>query len=70
MAPPRIGIFGAPDRWEVTLRSGGVIVVYAHSYSVIDGALEFFLMLDKKPVGDLRILSIPEVEVAHVYSAP
>lgn len=69
MTLPVIGILGAPDPWEVTLRSGAVIVVYAHSYSVIDGAFEFTLMLDEKPVRDLRILSIPEVEVLHVYSA-
>ena len=53
--------------WDVTLRTGEVLKVLAHSVSEEEGQHVFWLLMRGRPHFDVAVLRVPSSLVAEIY---
>jgi hypothetical protein len=66
-APRKLELIGDLGEWEVTLKSGDVIRLWAHGYSDEDGTLRLSALMEGEPCFEVDVAAIPAALVATVY---
>jgi hypothetical protein len=56
------------DLWEVSLRDGNIMQIYAHAYSETDGHYVFKALMEGVPRKEMPLVKIPAEAVAEVWS--